>query len=318
MILIITRRDDFTADFMIQRLIEREIEYHRFDVDFYLRDVAVEAEFRNGKLIGEITTPQGAASFDSIKSVWYRRAMNPDLAHLKMSPGDHHFARQEAAHFLQGTLGSLPAKWVNRWCDVTRWERKLSQLRLAVSCGLGIPHTLVSTDIDHLRNFVSQRQTVGKTLSWGVVATEAGFESVYTHSIGVDDLGQQGQADLCPTLLQEQVAKTGDVRLTVIGDRCFAAYLESDTDDGIDWRRPGTPVRYAEIDVPERIHEGIRQFMERTGLVYGAFDFAIAEEGGWVFLEVNPAGEFGWIEKELGWPLRDALIDELLIAEAMD
>ena len=31
-----------------------------------------------------------------------------------------------------------------------------------------------------------------------------------------------------------------------------------------------------------------------------------------VFLEVNPAGEWGWLERDLGYPIGDALAEALV------
>ena len=52
--------------------------------------------------------------------------------------------------------------------------------------------------------------------------------------------------------------------------------------------------------------------MDRLGLNYGACDFIVTPEGRHVFLEVNPAGEFFWLEKHPGLPIAGALADVLL------
>ena len=44
------------------------------------------------------------------------------------------------------------------------------------------------------------------------------------------------------------------------------------------------------------------------GLVYGAFDFIRTPDDDLVFLEVNPTGEWAWLEDQLGFPMRDAFI----------
>jgi len=47
------------------------------------------------------------------------------------------------------------------------------------------------------------------------------------------------------------------------------------------------------------------------GLVYGALDFVVTPEGNSVFLELNQAGQWGWIEQALGLPITDAILDRL-------
>ena len=153
MLLIITRRDDLGADFVIDRLREREIAYLRFDVDHYLDDVQLTARFTKQGLEGEIQTPQGKSDLAAISGVWYRRAMAADLTHEDLTPNDRRFAQREARHFLEGTLGSLRCRWVNHWLRVHCWERKLAQLPLASECGLKTPPTLVCANPDDRFSF---------------------------------------------------------------------------------------------------------------------------------------------------------------------
>jgi glutathione synthase/RimK-type ligase-like ATP-grasp enzyme len=312
MILLLTRRDDLTADYLILRLRERGIEYLRFDVDHYLKDTTLTATWSSIGMEGEVRTPQGTAPIAAIKAVFYRRAMTPDFRELDMSEGDRWFAEREARHYLEGTLGALPVRWVNPWSLVHKWERKLLQLPLASQCGLQIPETIVASDSARLLEFSRSQSIVVKAIAQGFVGADKEVESVYTHAISDGRLGDEFSARLCPTLLQQRIAKVADIRLTVVGKHQFAARLDADLPDRLDWRRPHTDIRYSTISVPASIATAVAKMLETMGLLYGAFDFALSEDGTWIFLEVNPTGEFAWIENELGFPLRDSLIDELL------
>lgn len=57
--------------------------------------------------------------------------------------------------------------------------------------------------------------------------------------------------------------------------------------------------------------------MEKLGLAYGAIDFVVTPEGEYVFLEVNPSGQFLWADYEAGLPLLDAMC-EMLIQGRLD
>src|SRR3546814_19880170 len=65
--------------------------------------------------------------------------------------------------------------------------------------------------------------------------------------------------------------------------------------------RPGT--------LPEPGVDNCKKLLIALDLVYGAFDFVQSPEGELFFLEVNPAGEWAWLELELDLPLRVAFID---------
>lgn len=57
--------------------------------------------------------------------------------------------------------------------------------------------------------------------------------------------------------------------------------------------------------------------MDELGLVYGALDFVVTPDGQWVFLEVNPGGQFGWLQLYTGLSMTDALADVLAAGVAI-
>ena len=64
---------------------------------------------------------------------------------------------------------------------------------------------------------------------------------------------------------------------------------------------------YDVLDPPADVLAGVRQFMDRMGLVYGALDFVIGPDGTWTFLEVNPGGQFGWLQMHTRLPMTETL-----------
>jgi D-alanine-D-alanine ligase-like ATP-grasp enzyme len=52
--------------------------------------------------------------------------------------------------------------------------------------------------------------------------------------------------------------------------------------------------------------------MDHFRLNYGAVDFILTPEGRYVFLEINPVGEFFWLESCPGLPISAAIADVLL------
>ncbi|WP_328990134.1 hypothetical protein OG394_28235 [Kribbella sp. NBC_01245] len=70
-------------------------------------------------------------------------------------------------------------------------------------------------------------------------------------------------------------------------------------------------VRYAVVRVPDEVAGAVRVMMDRLGLAFGAFDFIVRRDGQWVFIELNPNGQWAWIEQEVGLPISAALADVL-------
>ncbi|MGI8308784.1 hypothetical protein [Saccharopolyspora hattusasensis] len=51
--------------------------------------------------------------------------------------------------------------------------------------------------------------------------------------------------------------------------------------------------------------------LRELGLVYGAFDFVIGADGKWTLLELNPTGQYGFLEHHTGVDLTGQLADLL-------
>ncbi|PSB57762.1 MvdD family ATP-grasp ribosomal peptide maturase, partial [Chamaesiphon polymorphus CCALA 037] len=64
--------------------------------------------------------------------------------------------------------------------------------------------------------------------------------------------------------------------------------------------------------LPADVEAKLLQFMEYFGLNYGAIDIIVTVDGRYVFLEVNPVGEFFWLELYAGLPISNAIADLLL------
>ena len=59
-------------------------------------------------------------------------------------------------------------------------------------------------------------------------------------------------------------------------------------------------------EIAQTVHEGVRG-MHRLGLVYGAIDMRRTPDGRYVFLEINPAGQWLFVEHFSGQPITSTL-----------
>lgn len=68
---------------------------------------------------------------------------------------------------------------------------------------------------------------------------------------------------------------------------------------------------YELIDLPPDVEKSLRAIMDELDLVYGAFDLSVSNDGGsevfW-FLEINPGGQYGFLEGATGIPITDSLV----------
>jgi glutathione synthase/RimK-type ligase-like ATP-grasp enzyme len=115
-------------------------------------------------------------------------------------------------------------------------------------------------------------------------------------------------------IFQQYVPKRVELRVTVVGRRVFAAEIDSQASRSTrhDWRHYDDPnVQYRIHTLPPEMARACVRLVEALGLSFGAIDLIQTPEGKYVFLEINPNGQWGWIEDLTGLPISDAIADWL-------
>ena len=194
---------------------------------------------------------------------------------------------------------------------------KLSALRMAAEAGLDIPATLVTTDRDRLRDFHSiHGRIVTKSLAEGRGVRYHGADyQMYTQEVGEDDIAK-APARFFPSLFQELLSKSFEVRVFFLRGKLFSMAIFSQLDDqtALDFRhyndrRPNRMVPYS---IPEKIQGFVRRFMASMGLDTGSLDFVRTEDNRFVFLEVNPSGQFKMVSDPCNYRLEKQVAQYLI------
>jgi len=234
--------------------------------------------------------------------VWFRRPTPPVLPG-DMHPGDLPVAQRECRHLLRGLyqMAAPEAFWVNPLKSDPRAALKAPQLAAAVRAGLNVPRTLISNDPSRIRSFLKELRgrTVYKPFQASQWEDEGLMAVLLTSEVAVEDLPSDDTLRLTPGIFQEKIDKAHELRVTIMGAHVVTARLLSQESAAtrLDWRMPGTKIRVEPDRLPEEVERACRRLMRDLGIVFGCFDFIVTPEGAHVFLEVNPAGQFLWIEE---------------------
>lgn len=265
----------------------------------------------------------------TVSSVWFRRDPRPS-ALASLSYHEDVFIRREISNFWPALYRSLNDKtWINPWEAST--ITKPDQLHAASRVGLSVPCTLVSNDPVAVRNFIGEfgPKVIAKPLSHGLVGNLRDFDLrqdgtrindipyfCYTQCIGLDDITDNFSVTACPVIYQELVPKDRELRVTVVGDRFYSvAMLTNESQKAeVDWRRLG--MKIADIThivhpLPIDIEQCVQKFMQEVGLVFGCIDMILTPGGEYIFLEVNPFGQWGWVETMTGLPISRSIAELL-------
>jgi len=240
-----------------------------------------------------------------VTAVWWRR---PQLliASPGLRPEDAAFAVRQTGEAVMGLLASLPphALFVNDpWRDEVAGH-KTRQLAAAERAGLRVPATLVTSDPGAARAFLDERGE-GGAVHKALHSTEADWR--LTKRVAAKDRARLDSLRLAPVIFQEHVPGV-DIRVTCVGEELFPAEIDArQTRSPDDFRDAYQDCRVEPCALPDAEASALRALLVDLGLLYAAVDFRRRDDGAWFFLEVNPSGQWYFVEQRTGQPITDAL-----------
>ena len=306
-VLIVTTSYDDAPEYVGSALESYGVPYFRLDTDRFPTEIRATFDPQ-----GELTICDGAKRIkgSAVKSVWYRRSTVPNLPD-GLTPGVREFCERETRAFLEGVLPTLPARrWMSPIQAIWRAERKPYQLHAASQLGFQLPPTLVTNEVLEVQHFAVTRQLIAKAVSAGYVKSPNGNQAIFTTAIADSDLEDLRGLVLAPVTFQELVEKSADIRVTVVAGKVYAAEILSQSRDSsrVDWRATDDPhIAHKPHDLPFELEDLCRSLLEHLGLTFGAIDLALTPDGNYVFFEINPSGEWLWIEDQLGFPISTSI-----------
>lgn len=320
MLLIISSKGDETVDYFIDKLKLSDSLYYRINTeDLHLKSkVTVDYQLSriqhvfDGRLI----------EYDKVKSIWYRRP-DPIVVdeRLDIDKYEADFIKRENEKLWGGIIESIKsATWVNHPQVNIRANYKPEQLFRAKRIGLNIPKTIITDSRSTAINFLPEcnGQVVVKPVSFGYIERNLPAEDtiIYTNVLShlSDDLLDCIECN--PTLIQEFVDKTLDIRINYINKKfiAFAIHSQATEENKIDFRRNNSVgLRYSEYALPEDIESKLRLLVTSYGLEFAAIDMVLDKSGTIFFLEINPNGQWAWLEEETGVNLSEELFQSFKV-----
>jgi glutathione synthase/RimK-type ligase-like ATP-grasp enzyme len=242
---------------------------------------------------------------DAVQSFWWRRPQTFVLPG-GMDANSQHFALTELSTAFQGLWQCTTGLWINDPVRDSAAAHKPWQLETARDVGLAIPDTLMTTDPEKVRAFWESRR--GEVIYKPFLQTFHSWRE--TRQLKREELALLDSVRLAPVIFQSLVPGAADLRVTIIGDEIFPAAVDIDKMEyKLDVRL--NQQAYERHQLPADVGARLLELMRRLGLEYGAIDLRLTPDGEYVFFEVNPAGQFLFVEHACGLPISAALAARL-------
>lgn len=322
-VLVVSTRLDAATDAVCAVLREQDVPVMRLDTEDFPLAIGASYEARSESGAPFFEWDGRQLSDADFAGVWYRRHRLPEFP-TTLNNAEAEYCLRESTWFMRGMLMALrehvpPVMWMSDPLAVHRSDSKILQLTVARECGLEIPATLVTNDPVRLRIFrdrTGDARVVAKALRLGYFDDGDNGRSVHTTVLDSADFDDDESIRIAPVIYQELVAKASDVRVTIVGREVFAAAIESQEEPSavIDWRASTRELRHDVHDLPSRIADGCVRLMRALGLSYGAIDLILRPTGEYCFLEVNPNGQWLWLDDKLTLGITDAVARWLMTA----
>lgn len=313
-VLIVSTKLDLETDVVVRSLGKRGIWCTRLNTEDLPFEATLTTSFamRGGPPSVLYCSPGvPSASLDGVTSIWHRRVRVPQPP-AEMGAGVYDFCLRESRAALLGALLTRFAPIMSPPKNIWAAEQKPFQLAAARASSLVTPETVISNDPAQIRAaFVRfEGKMVAKPVRTGFVDYGDEQHAIYTSQVLEEHLADLESARWSPAIYQPLIDKQSDVRVTVVGDKLFAAEIDSQQDPSarIDWRRTENSVLpHRPVELPPAVREGVHRLMSALGLLFGAIDFLRTRDGDWIFLEINPNGQWLWLDDTLDLGISNAV-----------
>ncbi len=302
MILIISSQEDSHAMAILEYLKNRNVSVHLLDLSQFPQKSRISIESNHkGEHIYTFIDEGVKIDLSQCSVIWWRRPQPFQIHEDIQSPEDINFIYTECHATLTGVWASLNPFWINNPIRDEEASKKIYQLSLAQKLGLIIPDTCITNDPIKAKKFISlhgKKQIIYKPFS----GTEETWRE--TRLLKEEEHTLIESVKYSPVIFQEYIKAEADLRITVVGKEIFTvAIYTNNASYKVDFRMVMNEATMEAYELPIEIKMLLLKLMDNLGLVYGAIDMRLKANGDYIFLEINPSGQWLFVEDGTHLPI---------------
>lgn len=315
MVLIISDRNDISSNIVIEWISYLGCPFYKLNPDDVVR-INMLSLHNFEIIVNEVDIIQ----YSQIISTWFRRGfinfgkdfeVSNDEKFMKYLI-DHLHNEQEAyaelIHFLLCNKRHIGT-------DKDYHINKFIQLSIATKFGLCIPDSNFVNRKSDLNKLIVESETITKSSNSVLdFIYNDNFYLTYTEKVNLLDL-QKIPETFMLSYCQEHIRKICDIRVFYFYKKCYSMAIMSQDNSltSIDFRKYDyiNPNKSVPYKLPLEIEKKINILMDSLTLISGSLDFILDKNGNYIFLEINPIGQFGMVDFPCNYGLHKMIAEYL-------
>lgn len=314
MILILSEEKDLTTNEVTDWFDFFGIDYIRLNENesnelIYLDIITGEFEIK--------TSNNEIISSKLVTCVWYRRGrflikrINFELKNKRLEENIERYLKTELfyiedmLHFL--IINNIP--FINSYFD--NRINKLEVLATAYRCGLKIPGSIIVNRKQRIQDYSNQsdiKNFITKSVKNGLSYLDDKIRiEEYTTNLELNNLLPD---NFFYSLVQERISKKIEIRSFFLFGEFYssAIFSQKNEDTEVDVRKPTSKFnRVVPFKLPDSVENKINKLMNCLKLKSGSIDLIYSTDNEFVFLEVNPIGQFAQVSYPCNYYLEEKL-----------
>lgn len=304
-VLIISNKFDFSTDLITNKLREFNINYLRLNRD-ELGEYKIQFDPFIPCLIAEIDNTIYRITEEKLISLYYRApTFLRDIFQNDLSEEEQLYRTQWAA-FVRSLVVFENINWVNNPIATYKAEMKPYQLFYAKKIGFKVPDTLIANHTYNINN--TSNKIAIKSIDTAILSS--GDSEAFIYTTILNEIPHEKYDS--PFFIQQGLVPKVDIRITVVDGVIVPVKIKSKEGIDIDWRKYKGDIIYEIFDLPDEIKGYCIELANGLDLKFCAIDM-VEYLGEYYFIEVNPTGEWAWLQKNTGYEF-DALISKALLS----
>ncbi|MEP0264555.1 grasp-with-spasm system ATP-grasp peptide maturase [Dokdonia sp.] len=301
MILIKSNAQDYSTTQVIKWLLHLEKPYLRINDTTPIDNITTDED--------DISITADAITFNTkdIQSYWYRRGawastQRGVLGNIKQRWLYHYlkyFTKEAEKDIVELIESQLQGNALNTFLNSSNIN-KVKVLKSCRALDIAVPETTLTNTREGVSKFI---QIHGDVITKAVNNIEPNikgecFIDVTTKLITQDNVGQLPEK-FHISIFQKLIKKQFEIRTFFLVDRFYSMAIFSQSDDQtkVDFRNYNfqKPNRVVPYNLPMNIESKLRKLLAEYTLKSASLDLIYSEEGAYIFLEINPIGQYDMV-----------------------